>query len=163
MDHHFNYPWRPHLAQSLTLGFGSVSYLLSRATTRLIRFLAVTGCSQGLGKALLETVLAAGERVVATLRNPLALAHLQSKYPTSQLLIWPLDVTSASQINDAFEATKKHFNRLDVVVNNAGYGLLAEIEATPDEEARKIIEVLYWGPVNITKKVCSSHWNRRVL
>jgi NAD(P)-dependent dehydrogenase (short-subunit alcohol dehydrogenase family) len=118
--------------------------------------LKVTGSSAGLGKALVEAVLAANERVVATLRNPSALSGLQPKYPASQLLILPLDVSSSSQITDAFQATRKHFGRLDVVVNNAGYGLFGEIEATSDEEARKQIEVLFWGPVNITKQVCSS-------
>lgn len=116
----------------------------------------VTGSSQGLGNALLNAILEAGERAVATLRNPAALAGLQSRYPASQLLVVPLDVTSAFQINDAFEAAKKHFSRLDVVVNNAGYGLLCEIEGTSDEEARKIMEVLFWGPVNITKQVSSA-------
>ncbi|KAF8581481.1 NAD(P)-binding protein [Ramaria rubella] len=112
----------------------------------------ITGSSQGLGRSILEAVLASGERAAATLRTPSALADLQAKYPSSQLLIQPLDVVSPTQIEEAFEATKKHFNRLDVVVNNAGYGLFGEIEATPDEEARAQIEVLFWGPVNITKE-----------
>ncbi|KAF8581476.1 NAD(P)-binding protein [Ramaria rubella] len=113
----------------------------------------ITGSSQGLGRTILDAILAAGERAVATLRTPSALADLQAKYPSSQLLIQPLDVVSPTQIKEAFETTKKHFNRLDVVVNNAGYGLFGEIEATPDEEARAQIEVLFWGPVNITREV----------
>ncbi|KIJ27612.1 hypothetical protein M422DRAFT_784825 [Sphaerobolus stellatus SS14] len=112
----------------------------------------VTGSSQGLGKAIVEAVLSHGDRVVATLRNPASLSSLQSKYPSEQLLLQRLDVSSPEEIEAAFEATKKHFNRLDVVVNNAGYGLYGEIEATPDHEARAIYEVLFWGPVNITKQ-----------
>ncbi|KIJ36895.1 hypothetical protein M422DRAFT_211950 [Sphaerobolus stellatus SS14] len=114
----------------------------------------VTGSSQGLGKAIVEVVLSHGDRVVATMRNPASLSSLQSKYPSEQLLLQRLDVGSPEEIEAAFEATKKHFNRLDVVVNNAGYGLYGEIEATPDHEARAIFEVLFWGPVNITKQGC---------
>ncbi|GBE81793.1 hypothetical protein BKA93DRAFT_738065 [Sparassis latifolia] len=112
----------------------------------------ITGSSQGLGRALLEEVLASGERAVATLRKPTVLAPLVEKYASSQLLVVPLDVTDEAQIVAAFEATKKHFGRLDVVVNNAGYGLEGEIEDTPEAEARKQIEVLFWGPVRITKE-----------
>ncbi|THG99449.1 hypothetical protein EW026_g2903 [Hermanssonia centrifuga] len=112
----------------------------------------ITGSSQGLGRALLEEILANNERVVATLRNPAALAELGSKYPPEQLLVVPLDVSIPSQIHEAFERTKSHFGRLDVVVNNAGYGIMSEIESTPDEDARKALEVMFWGPVNITKE-----------
>jgi len=94
-----------------------------------------------------------GDRAVATLRNPSALSQLQEQYPPGQLLLQNLDVTSFEQIIAAFEAAKKHFNRLDVVVNNAGYGLYGEIESTSDEEARKAHETMFWGPVNITKQV----------
>ncbi|KAF8519622.1 hypothetical protein BU17DRAFT_75884 [Hysterangium stoloniferum] len=111
----------------------------------------VTGSSQGLGKLLVETILAHGDRVVATARQPSSLATLQAKYPASQLLVQRLDVTSATDIAEAFEATESQFSRLDVVVNMAGYGLVGEIEAIPEEEARKMMETHFWGPVNITK------------
>ena len=113
----------------------------------------VTGSSKGLGRALVEAVVAAGERAVATLRKPEEIADLAQKYPASQLLVQPLDVTDEDQIVAAFEATRKHFGRLDVVVNNAGYGLSGEFEAIPKDRARKQIEVLFWGPVNITREV----------
>ena len=138
---------------------GSVSRTLFVATDgyadRLIDGSPVTGSSQGLGRALVEAVLAAGERAVATLRKPEQLADLAQKYPSSQLLVQRLDVTSLEQIIEAFEATRKHFGRLDVVVNNAGYGLQGEIEAIPEEKARQLFEVLFWGPVRITKEVWS--------
>ncbi|CAL1707777.1 unnamed protein product [Somion occarium] len=112
----------------------------------------ITGSSQGLGKALLDAVLAAGERAVATLRKPGQLETLKNQYPASQLLAIPLDVTNQSQIKNAFEETKKHFGQLDVVVNNAGYGLSSEIETTPEDEARRQVEVLLWGPVHICQQ-----------
>ncbi|KAM5542030.1 hypothetical protein V8D89_004340 [Ganoderma adspersum] len=112
----------------------------------------ITGSNQGLGRALLEAVLASGERVVATTRKPEALSELSQQYPSTQLLIVPLDVTNEEQIKVAFAATKEHFRRLDVVVNNAGYGIQGEIEGTPEAEARKIVETLFWGAVHVTKE-----------
>lgn len=113
----------------------------------------VTGSNQGLGRALLEAVLASGDRAVATARKPEALSALSQQYPATQLLVVPLDVTNEEQISAAFQATKAHFGRLDVVVNNAGYGIQGEIEGTPEAEARKIIETLFWGAVHVTKEV----------
>ncbi|KAH9939448.1 hypothetical protein B0H21DRAFT_756962 [Amylocystis lapponica] len=119
---------------------------------RLARVWLITGSSQGLGRALVEKLLASNERVVATLRSPEALNPLSEIYPPSQLRVLPLDVTDLSQITAAFEETRRHYGRLDVVVNNAGYGLEGEIEAIPEEEARRQMEVLFWGPVRITKE-----------
>ncbi|KAI5831329.1 NAD(P)-binding protein [Schizophyllum commune Tattone D] len=115
----------------------------------------ITGTSSGLGLHLAQNVLAAGERVVATARSPAksaALNVLREKYPESRLLILVLDVTKPEQIKEAFAKTRAHFGRLDVVVNNAGYGVSAEIEATPDKVARDQFETLFWGPVNVTKE-----------
>ena len=120
-----------------------------------LNYLAVTGTSSGLGKSFVEAVLASGERVVATLRKPEVLAYLKDKYTPEQLLIQQLDVANDEQIEAAFAATKKHFGRLDVVVNNAGYGLFGEAEGLPLDEARKQVEVLFWGPVKISLKVRS--------
>lgn len=114
----------------------------------------ITGTSSGLGLHLAKGVLAAGERVVATARNPAkssGLTALQEQYPASQLLISVLDVKQPDQIAATFAQTKERFGRLDVVVNNAGYGVSAEIEATPDEVARDQFETLFWGPVSVTK------------
>lgn len=75
----------------------------------------------------------------------------------------PLDVTNEEQIKSAFKATKEHFRRLDVVVNNAGYGIQGEIEGTPDADARKIMETLFWGAVHVTKEVRRRRLARRVF
>ena len=113
----------------------------------------VTGTSSGLGKCFVEAVLASGERVVATLRKPEVLAYLKDTYTPEQLLIQQLDVVNDEQIETAFAATKEHFGRLDVVINNAGYGLFGEAEGLPLDEAREQVEVLFWGPVKISLKV----------
>lgn len=81
----------------------------------------MTGSSGGLGKALVEAVLEAGECVVATARRVSALDDLKARYPSSQLLIVQLDVSVNEQIDQAFKAMIDHFGRVDVVVNNAGY------------------------------------------
>ncbi|KAI0042907.1 NAD-P-binding protein, partial [Auriscalpium vulgare] len=112
----------------------------------------VTGSSSGFGLALIEAVLAINERVVATLRDVTKLADLQAKYPAEQLLILPLDVTNTAQIAQVFKQIEQHFHRLDVVVNNAGYALGGEIEGIPEDEARRQIDTLFWGPVAIMKE-----------
>ena len=80
---------------------------------------------------------------------------LKLAYPPEQLLIVSLDVTETTQIDNAFDATRKHFGCLDVVVNNAWYGIQGEIEATPDVEARRMMETLFCGPVRVTQQVRS--------
>ncbi|KAJ3476371.1 hypothetical protein NLI96_g11197 [Meripilus lineatus] len=115
----------------------------------------ITGSSQGLGKALLDAVLASGQRAVATLRRPEVLADYQERYSPDQLLITRLDVSDGDRIVAVFQEVKGHFGRLDVVVNNAGYGIESEIETTPDDEARKLFEVLFWGLVNVSKQALS--------
>lgn len=127
---------------------------LIKTTVRVQGYLSiVTGTSSGLGKCFVEAVLASGERVVATLRKPEVLAHLKNKYTSEQLLVQQLDVVNDEQIEAAFAATKEHFGRLDVVVNNAGYGLFGEAEGLPLNEAREQVEVLFWGPAKISLKV----------
>lgn len=106
-----------------------------------------------MGKALLDAVLASGQRAVATLRRPEVLADYQERYSPDQLLITRLDVSDGDRIVAVFQEVKGHFGRLDVVVNNAGYGIESEIETTPDDEARKLFEVLFWGLVNVSKQV----------
>ncbi|KAA1474161.1 NAD(P)-binding protein [Dentipellis sp. KUC8613] len=112
----------------------------------------ITGTSSGLGRALALAVLASGERVVGTARNTAVLKDIEEQYPSTQFLALALDVTNVAQIDAVFAKIKETFGRLDVVVNCAGYGLEGEVEATPDEEARRQVETLFWGPVNICKR-----------
>jgi NAD(P)-dependent dehydrogenase (short-subunit alcohol dehydrogenase family) len=112
----------------------------------------VTGCSSGLGKHLAEAVLALGERVVATARKPKTLESIKQKYTPEQLLVLPLDVTDSAAIDSVFGELAQQWGRLDVLVNNAGYGLMGEVEGTDDAAARAQIEVLFWGAVNMSKK-----------
>ncbi|KAF9238678.1 NAD(P)-binding protein [Melanogaster broomeanus] len=97
-------------------------------------------------------VLVTGSSVVATLRNPDALADLAAKYPTSQLVVVKLDVTHSSDVSAAFEKARQAFGRIDVVFNNAGQALMGEVEGVPEEVARSVFEVNFWGAANVTKE-----------
>ena len=109
----------------------------------------MTGSSSGFGRLLVEVALSNGDNVVATLRTPDALSDLTKQYPPSRLLVVALDVRQASQITDAFAKAKDTFGRIDVVFNNAGYGMLAEVEGTPDDAARELFETDFWGAAKV--------------
>ncbi|MEV0800515.1 oxidoreductase [Kribbella sp. NPDC050281] len=110
----------------------------------------ITGSSRGLGRALTEAVLAAGDRVVATARKPEQLDDLVAKYG-DQVRAVALDVTDAAAARDAVRTALDEFGGLDVVANNAGYANSAAIEETPDEDFRAQIETNLFGVVNVTK------------
>jgi len=110
----------------------------------------ITGSSRGLGRALADAVLAAGHQLVATARNPAQLADLVERYG-DQLRTLALDVTDPHAAGDAIEAAVEAFGRLDVLVNNAGYGNIGSIEDTRLEDIRAQIETNLFGVINVTK------------
>ena len=112
----------------------------------------ITGTSRGLGRAFVEAALAAGERVVATARDVANLNELHRTWG-EQLLPLALDVTSQSQADSGIERTIATFGRIDVLVNNAGYGNVAPIEDTTLREFRAQIETNLFGVIIVTKAV----------
>ena len=88
-----------------------------------------------------EAALAHGDKVVATLRKPEAIESLQAKYPADKLFVTKLDVTKPDEIESAFAKAKEAFGRVDVVFNNAGCGMIGEIESTTNDQARAMFEV----------------------
>jgi len=108
----------------------------------------ITGCSSGFGRAIVEAVLAAGERVVATARNPAGIADLER---AGSCVVMTLDVTDAAAIARVLNDAARVFGRLDVVVNNAGYGLLGAIEECSDEQIRRNVETNFFGPLNVIR------------
>ncbi|GAA6001648.1 hypothetical protein JCM10207_002247 [Rhodosporidiobolus poonsookiae] len=116
------------------------------------RVILVTGTSSGFGRCLVDAVLAQGDIAVATLRKPSVLDALKAEYGPDRLLVLPLDVTKQDQVDAAFEAVKETFGRLDMVINNAGTGVVDEIEATSDESGRWIMDTNFWGPLAMMKK-----------
>jgi NADP-dependent 3-hydroxy acid dehydrogenase YdfG len=99
----------------------------------------VTGASSGFGYILTELALKNGEKVVATVRKPGVLSSLSAQYP-DQLLELNLDVRYKEKVSAAFEKAKKHFGRIDIVFNNAGWSFVGEIEAADEDTARYIFE-----------------------
>ncbi|MBB3354517.1 short-chain dehydrogenase/reductase [Rhizobium sp. L9] len=112
----------------------------------------ITGCSRGLGRALAEAVLAAGDNLVATARDPARLADLSEQYG-NQVLTLALDVTDEEAAAAAVEAGVKRFGRIDVLVNNAGYGNVSPIEDTSLADFRAQVETNLFGTVIMTKAV----------
>ncbi|RDL36185.1 uncharacterized protein BP5553_06797 [Venustampulla echinocandica] len=110
----------------------------------------VTGTSSGIGHSLLSSILSApGHRVVALSRDPSAIP-LPSTSTKDNTLLVPVDLKSKDSIKAAFDAAIKTFGRIDVVVNNAGYGLIGELESVSVTAGRELFEINYWAPIQIT-------------
>ena len=116
----------------------------------MTRVWLITGSSRGLGRGLAEATLVAGHRLVATARDPARLADLVERYP-DQIRPFALDVTDPHAACDAVSAAIESFGRLDVLVNNAGYGNVSPIEDTSLAEFRAQIETNLFGVINVTK------------
>ncbi len=110
----------------------------------------ITGSSRGLGRALANAVLEAGDKLVATARDPAQLADLVDAYG-SRVLALALDVTDEAAAEAAVKIAVDTFGRLDVLVNNAGYGNVAPIEDTSLAEFRAQIETNLFGTIIMTK------------
>jgi len=110
----------------------------------------ITGCSRGLGLAFAEAVLAAGHKLVATARDPRQLSELVQRHGNNVRAV-ALDVTDADAAIAAVKEATAAFGRLDVLVNSAGYGNLASIEDTTDDDFRAQMETNFFGVVNLTK------------
>ncbi len=110
----------------------------------------ITGASRGLGRALAEAVLAEGDQLVATARNPEHLTDLVERFG-DQVRLASLDVTSESDAVAAVKTAFDAFGRLDVLVNNAGYGNINSIEETSIADFRAEIETNLFGTIIVTK------------
>ena len=110
----------------------------------------ITGTSKGFGRVWAEAALERGDRVAATARNADTLTPLVDTYGDLVLPL-ALDVTDKAAIDAAVKQTHEHFGRLDVVVNNAGYGLFGAIEELTEQQARDQIETNLFGPLWVTK------------
>lgn len=110
----------------------------------------ITGCSSGLGHALAWRVLARGHRLVATARRPETLADLVASHP-DQCRVFALDVAVAAQIAPVVAQAAAAFGRLDVVVNNAGYGLIGAVEEVSDEQIARSFETNFFGALRVMR------------
>jgi NAD(P)-dependent dehydrogenase (short-subunit alcohol dehydrogenase family) len=110
----------------------------------------ITGAARGLGRSIAEAVLTSGDQLVATARDPSRLVDLRKRYG-DQLRTAALDVTDAAAARAAVQAAIDGFGRLDVLVNNAGFGHVAPFEQAPEEDFRAQIDTNFYGVVNLTR------------
>ncbi|MDT8912723.1 oxidoreductase [Amycolatopsis sp. PS_44_ISF1] len=120
----------------------------------------ITGCSQGLGRALARHALARGDRVVVTARDRAAVAGLAAEHGDRALAL-ALDVTDPASVTEAVREAEWVFGRIDVLVNNAGYGYLAAIEEGEDAAVRALYETNVHGVVTVLKAVLPGMRARR--
>jgi NAD(P)-dependent dehydrogenase (short-subunit alcohol dehydrogenase family) len=120
----------------------------------------VTGCSSGLGRALAEAIPAAGDRVVATARDVAAVRELASADP-EHVLATALDVTDPDRIRAVVREAEERFGRIDVLVNNAGYGFRAAIEEAEDRDVQRLFATHVFGPLHAIQAVLPGMRARR--
>ncbi|MFE3223609.1 SDR family NAD(P)-dependent oxidoreductase [Nocardia sp. NPDC059228] len=112
----------------------------------------VTGSSRGLGRNFVEAALSRGDKVAATARNAEHLAGLAATYGDAMLPL-QLDVTDRSAVFATVERAGEHFGRLDVIVNNAGYGVLGAVEELSEQQLRDQLETNLFGAVWVVQAV----------
>ncbi|BEU25642.1 oxidoreductase [Paraburkholderia caribensis] len=110
----------------------------------------ITGCSSGFGRTLASAVLARGENVVLTARDTSSLADLVDKYSDHAIAV-NLDVTKPGDPARAITQAEETFGSLDVLVNNAGFGLIGAVEETSPDEYRPLFETNVFGLIEMTR------------
>lgn len=128
-----------------------MKFVLSKFKT-MTKIWFITGSSRGLGRSLTAAVLAKGDKVAATARNLEQLNDLIEQYP-GQILPLKLDVTDNDQIQKTVQQTVDHFGRIDVLVNNAGFGTIGAAEAYTEEQVRSQLETNLYAPIAITRAI----------
>jgi NAD(P)-dependent dehydrogenase (short-subunit alcohol dehydrogenase family) len=112
----------------------------------------ITGAARGLGLEFARAALQRGDRVVATARNTAPLEELAAGAP-DRALVAALDVTDREVVSDTVARALERFGRLDIVINNAGYGIHGAVEELGEEELRAQLETNFFGAVWVMQAV----------
>ncbi len=110
----------------------------------------ITGASRGLGRIWTEAALKRGDRVTATARKVEDIADLKERFGDSVLTL-ALDVTMPEQVQQVVRHAYEHFGKLDVLVNNAGFSLIATVEEASDEQIAQLFDANYLGVVRVLR------------
>ena len=113
----------------------------------------ITGASQGFGLSLVKKLLAAGYRVAATTRKVETLKQAVGNSNADNFLPLSVDLANMDSIRRSVEETQAHFGAIDVLVNNAGYGMAGTLEETAERDIRNIFEVNVMALLSVTKIV----------
>lgn len=113
----------------------------------------ITGISSGLGKALAQSVMAAGDFVCGTVRKQTQVDEFHAVHDAANGLVFKLDITDLTAIEQVIAQVIAKFGRIDVLVNNAGVGFVGAIEETSIEETRKVFEANFFGTLKLTQAV----------
>jgi NAD(P)-dependent dehydrogenase (short-subunit alcohol dehydrogenase family) len=127
----------------------AMSQATSQANAGKVWF--ITGASRGFGALIARDALQRGDRVVATARNPQTVIEQLGDHPN--LLAVKLDVTNEAEAARAVEAAVARFSRIDVLLNNAGYGLLGAVEEASDNEVKAVFNTNVFGLLTVTRAV----------
>lgn len=108
----------------------------------------ITGCSTGIGRGIAKAVLHSGDQAVVTARAISKIQEFETEYPDTCAAL-PLDLTDGNSMENAVKEAYSRFGKIDVLVNNAGYGYRAAIEESEDEEIDLLFRTNVFGPVKL--------------
>lgn len=112
----------------------------------------ITGASKGFGKLWAEALLKRGDKVAATARNITALQDLKDRYG-DRILPLKLDVNNRTEVFEVTKQVEQHFGRIDVLINNAGFGVFGTTEETTEQQAREQMETNFFGSLWVAQAV----------